>query len=60
MTSRDQARAPDDVDETLVDPRWLEMCRLEEMRVVGIDPGIRDMVTGAVSGDTKEDPQVFR
>ena len=43
-----------------VDGAWFESCPLEEMRVVGIDPGLRDFVTGAVRGDCKESPDTFR
>ena len=41
-------------------PEWFDSCPLLEMRVVAIDPGSRDFVTGMVKGDTKEKPQIFR
>ena len=41
-------------------PSWLQGRRLEDMRVVGIDPGQTDMISCAVMGDCKAVPAVFR
>lgn len=43
-----------------LDPSWLKDGSLDGMRVVGIDPGLRDFVTGAVRGDSEENRQTFR
>jgi hypothetical protein len=47
-------------DPYAVNQGWFQQCPLEEMRVVGIDPGCRDFVTGVLRGDSKEDPQEIR
>lgn len=47
-------------DPYAVQQYWFQDCPLEEMRVVGIDPGCRDFVTGVIRGDSKEDPHEIR
>ena len=40
-------------DPYAVKPEWFQECSLENMRVVGIDPGCRDFIRGVVKGDHK-------
>lgn len=43
-----------------LDPDWLNEGSLDGLRVVGIDPGLRDFVTGAVRGDCASAKNTFR
>lgn len=49
--------APDDY---LLQQEWFQQCALPDMRVVGIDPGVIDFVTGAVAGDVRHAKNTFR
>ena len=49
-----------DVDPYAVNKDWFQQCHLEDMRVVGIDPGCIDFVTGVVKGDSKDDHREIR
>jgi len=57
--SRLKPRVPD-VDPYAVNQDWFQQCPLEDMRVVGIDPGCIDFVTGVLRGDSKGNPQEIR
>jgi len=49
-----------DADPYAVDQDWFQQCPLEDMRVVGIDPGCIDFVTGVINGDSKDDQREVR
>jgi hypothetical protein len=48
------------VDPYAVNQDWFQRCPLEDMRVVGIDPGCIDFVTGVVRRDFKQDHREVR
>lgn len=47
-------------DPFMAPPAWFLDYPLADMRVVGIDPGLRDFITAAVRGDSRHAPSVFR
>ncbi len=48
------------MDPYAAQPEWFEICRLDQMETIAIDPGDKDLVTGVRRGDSKEEPDTFR